>query len=69
MVNLKRHQSGLEARAQGKGCGHWKRNTVANCIRIQLSGKPDLTLNDLVADRHGIQVPTFRSGSICVAPV
>ena len=59
MVILKREAGGLEPRAQGNGGGHGKLNEVTDCIKRRMAEKPDLTLNDLVAelaDRHGITI-------------
>jgi transposase len=59
MVILKRETGGLEPRAQGNGGGHGKLNAVTDCIKRRMAEKPDLTLNDLVAelaDRHGITI-------------
>ena len=59
MVILKRGTGGLEPRAQGNGGGHGKLRAVQDCIARRMAEKPDLTLNDLVAelaDRHGIKV-------------
>jgi transposase len=59
MVILKRDTGGLEPRAQGNGGGHGKLGPVRDWIEARMAKKPDLTLNDLVAelaDCHGITI-------------
>ena len=59
MVILKRETGGLDPRLQGNGGGHGKLAAVSGWIDARMSAKPDLTLNDLVAelaDHHGITI-------------
>ena len=59
MVILKREAGGLEPRRQGNGGGHGKLVVVQGWIEARMAEKPDLTLNDLVAelaDRHDIAI-------------
>lgn len=59
MVILKRKTGGLEPRTQGHGGGHGKLVVVRNWIEARIAEKPDLTLNDLVAElaaRHGMTI-------------
>jgi transposase len=59
MVILKRETGGLEPRAQGNGGGHGKLGPVRDWIEARMAKKPDLTLNDLVAelaDCHSITI-------------
>lgn len=59
MVILKRETGGLAPRTQGNGGGHGKLVAVRHWIEARIAGKPDLTLNDLVAelaDHHGMTI-------------
>ena len=56
---LKRETGGLAPRSQGNGGGHGKLEVVKAAIGKRMIEKPDLTLNDLVAElavRHGITI-------------
>ena len=59
MVIVKRATGGLEPLTQGNGGGHGKLVVVRDWIEARIAEKPDLTLNDLVAelaDRHGLTI-------------
>lgn len=59
MVILKRETGRLAPRVQGNGGGHGKLGAVKAAIAKRMAEKPDLTLNDLVAElaeRHGITI-------------
>jgi len=59
MITLKRETGGLVPRAQGNGGGHGKLAVVKAAIGKRMIDKPDLTLNDLVAElaaQHGITI-------------
>jgi transposase len=59
MIILKRKTGGLAPRVQGRGGGQGKLEAVKAAIGKRMAEKPDLTLNDLVAElavRHGITI-------------